>query len=164
MSTKESITESRRGFLRNSLFALGATAAAPAALSASSHNANRSSVFGEYPTFKIGTMSQLKKEKQIDFPYPDSNSQCKAVYVNGEAKAYHTVCTHKGCPTVYDEESGVFECPCHYTKYDAKKDGQMIIGHATGGLPQVRLLQKGDDIYAIGIDRLIFGRINNNRG
>ncbi len=153
---------SRRGFLKLSALGIGAVAVAPS-LMASGHGKS-GSVFSEYPNTKIGSLSALKKSGELDFSYPSASSLCKAVFVDGEAKAFSTICTHKGCPTAYNKSAGVFECPCHFTKYDAKKDGQMIIGHATGGLPKVLLEIKGDDIYAVGMDGLIFGRINNNIG
>lgn len=159
----EENVSSRRGFLKAAGLLAGTAAIAPAMV-ASTEKAKTQSVFGEYESNKIGTVSQLKKDGEIDFNYPDASSVCKAVYINGEIKAYSTICTHKGCPTVYNKDLQQFECPCHFTKYDAAKDGQMVIGHATGGLPKVLLEIKGDDIYAIGFDGLIFGRINNNRG
>lgn len=155
--------EGRRGFLKFSMLGFGAIAGAPA-LVASSTPASSMSVFGAYPRTKIGSLAALKKEGELDFYYPDASSTCKAVYVNKNVKAYSTICTHKGCPTVYDKTKAVFECPCHFTKYDALKDGQMIIGHAAGGLPRVLVEVKGDDIFAIGVDGLIFGRINNTVG
>lgn len=157
-----SIQEKRRGFLKFSLLGLGAATVAPSIMAAESLKPG--SLFGAYPRLKIGTLSQLKKDGQMDFSYPDASSMCKAVYVKGEVKAYSAICTHKGCPTVYDAQAAVFNCPCHFTKYDAAKDGQMIIGHATGGLPQVRLEIQNDNIFAIGVDGLIFGRINNTIG
>lgn len=159
----EENVSSRRGFLKAAGLLAGTAVVAPVMV-ASTEKAKTQSVFGEYESNKIGTVSQLKKDGEIDFNYPDDNSMCKAVYVNGEIKAYSTICTHKGCPTIYNKDLQQFECPCHYTKYDAAKDGQMVIGHATGGLPKVILEIKGDDIYAVGFDGLIFGRINNNRG
>lgn len=159
----EENVSSRRGFLKATGLLAGTAVVAPAMV-ASTEKAKTQSVFGEYESNKIGTVSQLKKDGELDFNYPDNNSMCKAVYIDGEIKAYSTICTHKGCPTVYNKDLQQFECPCHFTKYDAKKDGQMVIGHATGGLPKVLLEIKGDDIYAFGFDGLIFGRINNNRG
>lgn len=159
----EENVSSRRGFLKAAGILAGTAVVSPAMV-ASTEKAKTQSVFGEYESNKIGTVSQLKKDGEIDFNYPDDNSMCKAVYVNGEIKAYSIICTHKGCPTLYNKDLQQFECPCHFTKYDAAKDGQMVIGHATGGLPKVLLEIKGDDIYAVGFDGLIFGRINNNRG
>ncbi|MDX4062428.1 arsenate reductase (azurin) small subunit [Aliarcobacter skirrowii] len=159
----EEKTSSRRGFLKAAGLLAGTAAIAPSMV-ANTEKPKVKSVFSEYEFNKIGTLSQLKKDGELDFSYPDKNSLCKAIYVNGEVKAYSVICTHKGCPTLYNKGLQQFECPCHYTKYDAIKDGQMIIGHATGKLPQVILEIKGDDIYAVGFDGLIFGRINNNIG
>lgn len=160
----EEKVSSRRGFLKATGIIAGTAVIAPSMMASNMSKNSNQSVFSEYESNKIGTLSQLKKDGEIDFSYPDASSVCKAVYVNGEVKAYSTICTHKGCPTVYNKELQQFECPCHFTKYDVAKDGQMVIGHATGGLPKVLLEIKGDDIYAIGFDGLIFGRINNNRG
>jgi arsenite oxidase small subunit len=154
---------SRRHFFKTAGLIAGTAVVVPS-LVASTEKLKIQSVFGDYEPNKIGTVSQLKKDGELDFSYPDNSSLCKAVYVNNEIKAYSTICTHKGCPTIYNKELEQFECPCHFTKYDAVKDGQMIIGHATGGLPKVILEIKGDDIYAVGFDGLIFGRINNSRG
>lgn len=159
----EKTISSRRTFLKTAGLIAGTAVVAPG-LVANTDKAKTQSVFGEYESNKIGTVSQLKKDGELDFYYPDNYSMCKAVYINGEIKAYSSICTHKGCPTIYNKELEQFECPCHFTKYDAAKDGQMIIGHATGGLPKVLLEIKGDDIYAVGFDGLIFGRINNSRG
>ena len=161
MVTKEH-KNSRRGFLKFSALGFGAVAVAPSLMAADGKS--QMSVFGEYTKAKVGSLATLKKNGELDFAYPNGNSLCKAVYVDGQVKAYSTICTHKGCPTMYDKKTETFVCPCHFTKYDAKKDGQMIIGHATGGLPKVILEINGDDIYAIGVDGLIFGRINNNVG
>jgi len=155
---------SRRGFLKVTGLIAGTAVIAPSIVASSTDKMRSQSVFGEYESNKIGTLSQLKKDGEIDFNYPDDSSMCKAVYINNQVKAYSTICTHKGCPTIYNKDLQQFECPCHFTKYDAAKDGQMVIGHATGGLPKVLLEIKGDDIYAVGFDGLIFGRINNNRG
>lgn len=155
---------SRRSFFKTAGLIAGSAAIAPAMVASTTDKAKSQSVFGEYESNKIGTVSQLKNDGELDFFYPDDASMCKAVYIDGEVKAYSTICTHKGCPTMYNKELQQFECPCHFTKYDAAKDGQMVIGHATGGLPKVLLEIKGDDIYAVGFDGLIFGRINNNRG
>jgi len=160
----EENVSSRRGFLKTAGLIAGTAAVAPSVVASTTDKSKSQSVFGEYESNKIGTVSQLKKDGELDFFYPDDASMCKAVYIDGEVKAYSTICTHKGCPTVYNKDLQQFECPCHFTKYDAAKDGQMVIGHATGGLPKVLLQIKGDDIYAVGFDGLIFGRINNNRG
>lgn len=154
--------QTRREFLKFSALGLGAVVATPTLIAGDTPPTM--SVYGSYTKNRVGSLVQLKKAGELDFSYPDENGLCKAVYVNNEVKAYSIICTHKGCPTIYNKEKAMFECPCHFTKYDAKKDGQMVIGHATGALPRVLLEINGDDIFAIGVDGLIFGRINNNVG
>ncbi|MDZ7817432.1 MAG: Rieske 2Fe-2S domain-containing protein [Aliarcobacter sp.] len=111
----EENVSSRRGFLKAAGLLAGTAVVAPVMV-ASTEKAKTQSVFGEYESNKIGTVSQLKKDGEIDFNYPDDNSMCKAVYVNGEIKAYSTICTHKGCPTIYNKDLQQFECPCHLYK------------------------------------------------
>jgi len=156
------IKQTRREFFKFSALGLSAVVATPSLIAGDAHPTM--SVYGGYIKNRIGSLAKLKKAGELDFSYPDENALCKAVYVNNEVKAYSIICTHKGCPTVYNKEKTMFECPCHFTKYDARKDGQMVIGHATGALPRVLLEISGDDIFAIGVDGLIFGRINNNVG
>lgn len=159
-SGEKNTSSSRRDFFKKSVFGLGVALGAPSLLSAQGTKTN-GLIYGGYGKIKIGSLKELKEKGELDFAYPDATSLCKAVYVNHEAKAYSIICTHKGCPTVYEKSSHEFICPCHHTKYDAENEGQMIIGHATGKLPQVRLEIEGDAIYAIGVDGLIFGRIAN---
>ncbi|KFL33120.1 MULTISPECIES: arsenate reductase (azurin) small subunit [unclassified Sulfurospirillum] len=154
--------QTRRDFFKFSALSLGAVVATPSLIAGTAHPGM--SVYGGYTKNRVGSLAQLKKTGELDFSYPDENALCKAVYVNNEVKAYSIICTHKGCPTVYNQEKAMFECPCHFTKYDAKNNGQMVIGQATGALPRVLLEIRGDDIFAMGVDGLIFGRINNNVG
>lgn len=154
---------SRRGFLKFTGMLAGTVVAAPT-LMAKANNTAEKSVYSDYDKVRIGSLNQIKKDGEFDFSYPDDSSLCKAVYVENQVKAYSTICTHKGCPTMYDKATSTFICPCHFSKFDALKDGQMIIGHATGGLPRVLLEIEGDDVFAIGMDGLIFGRINNTKG
>jgi arsenite oxidase small subunit len=151
-------TCSRRGFLKAAVGVAGVSVVAPS-LFAAEHKGD--GAYLNYPVKKVASLSALKKSGEIDFSYPDKDSPCKAVIVNGEVKAYSILCTHKGCPTMYDASKQVFVCPCHFSKFDASKDGQMVIGQATAKLPKVMVNVKGDDIVAYGIDGLVFGRISN---
>ena len=156
------VQQTRREFFKFSALGLGAVVATPALIAGDAHPSM--SVYGGYTKNRVGSLAQLKKAGEFDFSYPDESALCKAVYVNNEVKAYSIICTHKGCPTIYNKQKAMFECPCHFTKYDAKNNGQMVIGQATGALPRVLLEISGDDIFAIGVDGLIFGRINNTVG
>ncbi|RUY35861.1 arsenate reductase (azurin) small subunit, partial [Mesorhizobium sp. M7A.F.Ca.CA.001.13.2.1] len=55
-----------------------------------------------------------------------------------------------------------FNCPGHYSRFDADAGGQQIWGQSTANLPQyaLRIDAKGD-IYAEGVDELLYGRLSN---
>jgi arsenite oxidase small subunit len=55
----------------------------------------------------------------------------------------------------------VLGCPLHQTTFDLTRHGMVIAGHATESLPQVLLELQGDDIYAVGVIGLIYGRYDN---
>lgn len=148
---------SRRGFLKAAGVIVGAGVAAPLMASES----KRTGANLSYSPKKVASLSALKKSGEVDFNYPDADSPCKAVMIDGQVKAYSLLCTHKGCPTMYDASAQTFNCPCHFSKFDAAKDGQMVIGQATAKLPQILVEIKGDDVVAYGVDGLIFGRISD---
>ncbi len=53
-------------------------------------------------------------------------------------------------------------CPGHYSVFDCEAGGQQTWGQATQNLPQymLRVDDKGD-IYAEGVDELLYGRLSN---
>jgi len=55
-------------------------------------------------------------------------------------------------------------CPLHLSTYDLTRHGILISGQAYQSLPQVLLELDGDDIYAVGVFGLIFGRYDNLQG
>lgn len=148
----------RRGFFKVAAGLAGAVVTAPALLAG--QESSKGACFA-YSRKKIASVAALKKDGEMDFFYPDADSPCKAILVNGEVKAYSVLCTHKGCPTIYDASKQIFACPCHFSKFDAEKDGQMIIGQATATLPQILVEVKGDDVIAYGVNGLIYGRLSN---
>ena len=149
----------RRGFLKTAVGLAGAAAVAPVLLAG--EKSKSAGACYAYTRKKVASVAALKKSGEIDFFYPDQDSPCKAILVNGEVEAYSVLCTHKGCPTIYDSKQQIFLCPCHFSKFDVEKDGQMIIGQATNKLPQVLVEVKGDDVIAYGVDGLIYGRLSN---
>ena len=53
-------------------------------------------------------------------------------------------------------------CPGHFSRFDCEKGGQQVWGHATQNLPQFKLrVEDNGDIYADGVDELIYGRLSN---
>jgi len=156
--SKQSTQNERRGFFK-AVAGVAVTAAASPALFAG--EAKEGGAYLNYTRKKVGSLGALKKSGSLNFNYPDAQSPCLAVYVDGEVKAYSTLCTHKGCPLVYNNANQTFVCPCHFSKFDAAKNGEMIIGQATEELPRVYVEVDGDDIVAYGIDGLVFGRESN---
>ncbi len=125
-----------------------------------------------YPNRLVGKAATMQAHKIVMFNYPDQASPCAAVKLGkavpggvgpeGDIVAYSTMCTHMGCPVVYNGD-GVFKCGCHYSQFDAEKQGQMICGQATENLPRVELTYDAskDAITAVGIDGLLYGRQAN---
>jgi len=54
--------------------------------------------------------------------------------------AVTAVCTHLGCQPAFLQEQGIFECPCHGSRFDA--EGRVLAGPAT----------KDMDLAALRID------------
>jgi cytochrome b6-f complex iron-sulfur subunit len=46
--------------------------------------------------------------------------------------AVTTICPHLGCQPAYDENRGMFVCPCHGSRFDS--EGRLLAGPATSGL------------------------------
>ena len=81
---------------------------------------------------------------------------------DGDIVAFSTLCPHKGYPVAYSVADRTLNCPGHYSRFDCENGGQQVFGHATQNLPQfiLRADQNGD-IFAEGVDELIYGRLNN---
>ncbi|MCK5916773.1 MAG: arsenate reductase (azurin) small subunit [Cocleimonas sp.] len=131
-----------------------------------------------YPRLKIAKLSELKDNKVVDFQYPDKKkgSQCTLVKMGVEAGggigdkkdivAFSTLCTHQGGPLMgtyqaTDEHRTLGPCPLHLSLYDLRRHGIVASGQAYQSIPQVLLEVDGDDIYAVGMMGLLFGRHKN---
>jgi arsenite oxidase small subunit len=123
-----------------------------------------------YPKTKIGSLAALKKGVPVEFayPYPD----VKNILVKLGAKAgggvggqqdvvaFNQQCTHMGGPlqgSYKDAFQALGPCPLHLTTFDLTRHGMVISGHATESLPQIVLEIQGDDIYAVGVQGLVYG-------
>lgn len=160
----------RRQFLRG-----GATAAAGVAASTimpgrSARAAPRARV--DYPSNRLANIKDLKVNEPMDITYPDEDSPGVllklgkrvqgGVGTDGDIVAYSVMCPHKGFNLNYDRRDMTFNCPGHYSRFDAELEGQQIWGHANQSLPMfsLRIDAKGD-IYAEGVDELLYGRTRN---
>ncbi len=129
-----------------------------------------------YPRKLIGTLSELKQDKPLDFNYPDdgAHSECMVVKLGVQAGggigadkdvvAYNYACTHQGnslSGSYKAETKSLGACALHLSTYDLTRHGILISGQAYQSLPQILLEVEGDNIYATGIFGLIFGRDDN---
>ena len=131
-----------------------------------------------YPRKRIGSLKALQLNQPVKFNYPDeaqnSNSllfRLGAVAGGGigpdqNVVAFNALCTHMGGlldgPGSFSAaDQALGPCLLHQTSFDLTRHGMVIGGHATESLPQVLLELEGDDIYAVGMLGLIYGRYDN---
>lgn len=126
-----------------------------------------------YKSKLVAHVKGMRVNQPVSFTYPDAASPCVAVKMgapvpggagpDGDIVAYSVLCTHQGCPTMYDEKDRCFKCPCHFSIFDAEKGGQMVCGQAPAKLPQIVLEydHKADTVRAVAVNGLIFGRQAN---
>lgn len=160
----------RRRFLSGAGVA-AAGAAATTMLSAGAEAAP-STARVNYPSNRLTNISQLKLNEPLDVSYPDQDAPGVLIKLgvrvpggvgpDGDIVGFSTACPHKGFPLAYSKADKTLNCPGHYGRYDCEKGGQQIWGHATQNLAQyaLRLDAKGD-IYADGVDELLYGRLSN---
>lgn len=165
----------RRTFLKLSGGSIAATAASALApnVATATNAVDTSRTTLPYPKKALAQLGRMTVNSPVAFTYPDASSPCTAVKLgsrvaggvgpDGDIVAYSTMCTHMGCPVVYDPTTKVFKCPCHFSMFDAEKAGQMITGQATENLPRVRLQydEKTGTVSAVGMEGLIYGRQAN---
>jgi arsenite oxidase small subunit len=160
----------RRRFLSG---ALAVAAAAPAAtLFAEKAKATTGGARLDYPTSRLANVSELKADEPFDVTYPDENAPGVLIKLgkrvhggvgpDGDIVGFTTVCPHKGFPLAYNAADKTMNCPGHYSRFDCEAGGQQVWGQATQNLPQymLRVDEKGD-IYADGVDELLYGRLSN---
>lgn len=160
----------RRQFLRG-----GALTAAGAA-TATVMTAPRASAAGQalvhYPANRLANVSDLTVNEPFDVAYPDEDAPGVLLKLgraveggvgpDGDIVGFSTVCPHKGFPLVYNSERRTMNCPGHYSVFDCEAGGQQTWGQATQNLPQYMLrIDQSGDIYADGVDELLYGRISN---
>ena len=126
----------------------------------------------DYPVNRLANISDLKADEAFSVTYPDADapgvllklgkSVPGGVGPNGDIVGFSTNCPHKGFPLNYNGADKTLNCPGHYSRFDCEAGGQQIWGHATQNLPQyvLRVDDKGD-IYAEGVDELLYGRLSN---
>jgi arsenite oxidase small subunit len=160
----------RRKFLGGA--SLAAAGVAVASLTPTSTKAAPAAARIDYPSNRLGNVSDLKINQPVNVAYPDSDAPGVllklgknvpgGVGVDGDIVGFSTTCPHKGFPLSYNGIDKTLNCPGHYSRFDCEAGGQQTWGHATQNLPQyvLRVDDKGD-IYAEGVDELLYGRLSN---
>lgn len=125
-----------------------------------------------YPSNRLANVVDLKANEPLNVSYPDADAPGVllklgkkvpgGVGADGDVVGFSTTCPHKGFPLRYDAGDRTMNCPGHYSRFDCEAGGQQVWGQATQNLPQyvLRVDDKGD-IYAEGVDELLYGRLSN---
>jgi Rieske Fe-S protein len=104
------------------------------------------------PERLIGQASAVPPGRSMLFRYPTDEDPCILVREeSGELQAYSQVCTHLACAVVYRPDENVLLCPCHRGVFELE-EGRPIAGPPTRPLPRIRLEQRGDEIFAVGVE------------
>lgn len=161
----------RRQFLRGGLVAT-AGAAAATVVGTGQAQAQTALALVDYPANRLANIADLAVNEPMDIGYPDSDSPGILIKLgqaveggvgpDGDIVAYSVLCPHKGWLLSYNAGDKTLNCPGHHSRFDCESGGQQIWGHATQNLPQFKLrVEDNGDIYADGVDELIYGRLSN---
>jgi nitrite reductase/ring-hydroxylating ferredoxin subunit len=101
---------------------------------------------------RIASAAALAPGGSMLFRYPTEQDPCILVRgKDGVLRAFSQVCTHLSCAVVHVPEDDELMCPCHRGFFDAS-DGRPVAGPPTRRLPRIRLQQRGDDVFAVGVE------------
>lgn len=129
-----------------------------------------------YPRKKVGTLSALKVDEPVKISYPGTHDNHKALLIklgvpalggvgpDKDVVAFSALCTHQGGPLEdrYNAKEKILgPCEFHLSMFDLTKHGMITSASATQNLPQIVLEVEGDDIYAVGVQGLIYGFPDN---
>jgi arsenite oxidase small subunit len=164
------IDAARRKFLTGA--GLAAAGAAASAVIVPEAKATPAPARVTYPSNRLGNVRDLKPDTPFDVTYPDKDAPGVLLKLgrrvptgagpDGDIVGFSTICPHKGFPLSYSKSDHTLNCPGHYSRFDCDAGGQQIWGQATQNLPQYTLrIDAGGDIYAEGLDELLYGRLSN---
>ena len=171
MKCNRLVDTGRRQFLRGGVVG-AAGAAATTVMGSGEANAQPGLARVDYPANRLANIADLTVDEPVDVSYPDQDSPGVLLKLgqpveggvgpDGDIVAFSVLCPHKGWYLNFNAGDRTLNCPGHYSRFDAEAGGQQIWGHATNNLPQfvLRVDDQGD-IYAEGVDELIYGRLSN---
>jgi arsenite oxidase small subunit len=126
---------------------------------------------GDFPRMTVASVGDLQPNEPVMFDYPLEGQSSILVDLgeevpggvgdNNSIVAYSALCQHMGCPVAFVSEAGYMLCPCHQSKYDPAREGNVVQGVAQAPLPRIELEVDGDDLVAVGVNGLIYGYREN---
>jgi arsenite oxidase small subunit len=169
-SCQAMIDVGRRKFLSGA--GVAAVGAAASAFAMPQGKAAPGQALVNYPSNRLANVRDLKPNEPFNVTYPDADAPgvliklgkrvSTGVGADGDIVGFTTICPHKGFPLKYTKDDRTFDCPGHYSRFDCEAGGQQVWGQATQNLPQYVLrIDPGGDIYAEGVDELLYGRLSN---
>ena len=129
-----------------------------------------------FPKVRVATLSDVNATEPIKFEYPLQGQHNVLVKLDTPVSygigpdedivAFSSLCTHMGCVVeeYKPEYRALGPCPCHFSVFDLAANGQASLGQATENLPQVLLSIEGEDVFATGVIRLVYGHVNTLQG
>ena len=94
----------------------------------------------------------LAPGQMLTFSYPgDDDPVIGMRLADGKMVAFSSVCTHLSCAVLWRRDKRVLECPCHKGFFD-ERTGEVLSGPPPRGLHPVRLEQRADGVYAVGLE------------
>jgi arsenite oxidase small subunit len=133
-------------------------------------------VVGFFPKVRVASLGEVSTTDPVKFDYPLQGQRNVLVKLNNPVSygvgpdqdivSFSSICTHMGCllEEYKPEYNALGPCPCHFSTFDLANNGMVTLGQATQNLPQVLLSIEGDDIYATGVVRLVYGYANTLQG
>lgn len=127
-----------------------------------------------YPRLSVIKMSALVEGEPVAFNYPLEEQPNMIVKLGTPAQggvgpdqdivAFSVLCTHMGGSLrgrYSHEHKSMGPCPFHFSTFDLTKGGAIVHASATQHLPQVRLEVEGDEVFAVGMQGLVYGYRDN---
>jgi arsenite oxidase small subunit len=164
------VDQGRRRFLSG--VSIAAAGAAAATVSFQQAKAAPPAARVEYPSNRLANVQDLKTNEALSVSYPDADAPGVLIKLgtrvptgvgpDGDIVGFSTMCPHNGFPLSYNPSDKTLNCPGHYSRFDCEAGGLQTWGHATQNLPQYVLrIDSNGDVFAEGIDELLYGRLSN---
>ena len=106
----------------------------------------------QFPQLHIEEASSMQENGSLLFRYPTEDDPCIIIRTKeGRLLAYSQVCTHLSCAVIHQEKENALFCPCH-NGYFTVEEGKPYAGPPVRRLPRIKLEQRGNQIFAVGME------------